>query len=449
MNRVVKHQHKNPREIALEVLHRIEAEETFAEQALLASARDLGLSSLDRRFIGELVHGTTKMRRRLDYVLSLFLERKLEELTPWIRNILRMGLYQIDFLDKVPERAAVDESVKLAKRFGHRGTAALVNAVLRNFLRDRGRITFPSKEENPIENIALFYSFPDWMVEKWLELFGEEQTVRLCEAFNRRPQLSCRVNLLKVHHQGLEETFKREKVKFKPGRFLKDFYTVESKIDLDRFAPLQQGLVYFQDESAGLPVVLLDPQPGERILDLCAAPGGKSSHIAQRMRDQGEVLAVDLSEPRLKMVEENCKRLGVRSVVLCTADARDFRCSEVDRILVDAPCSALGNLGRHSDARWTKKAGDLPRLQELQLEILSNAAKLLKKGGVLVYSTCTITAEENDRVVAKFLEAREDFTVRDSSEFVNPAVVDESGMVRTLPHIHKIDGSFACRLEKR
>lgn len=445
---MTKRQDKNPREIALEILHRIDTEETFADQALLTSVCDLRLSSLDRRFIGELVHGTTKMRRRLDYVLSLFLERKLEELTPWIRNILRMGLYQITFLDKVPERAAVDESVKLAKKFGHRGTVALVNAVLRSYLRDRGRITFPSREENRIENLALFYSFPDWIVEKWLELIGEEQTVRLCEAFNKRPQLSCRVNSLKTDKEALEETFRREKIKFKPGRFLKNFYTVESKIDLDRFAPLRKGWVYFQDESAGLPVELLDPQPGECILDLCAAPGGKSTYIAERMGDQGKVLAVDLSKRRLKTVQENCKRLGVRSVALCCADARDYRCGKVDRILVDVPCSALGTLGRHSDGRWTKQRGDLPRLQKLQLEILSNAAELLRTGGVLVYSTCTITPEENDHLIERFLETRGDFNLRDSSDFLDSEVVDQNGMVRTLPHIHKIDGSFACRLEK-
>ncbi|UCB53050.1 MAG: 16S rRNA (cytosine(967)-C(5))-methyltransferase RsmB [Candidatus Zixiibacteriota bacterium] len=445
---MTKRQDTNPREIALKVLHRIETEETFADQALLTSLCELHLSSLDRRFVGELVHGTTKMRRRLDYILSLFLERKLEELTPWIRNILRMGLYQIDFLDKVPERAAVDESVKLAKKFGHRGTVALVNAVLRNYLRDRGRITFPSREENQIENIALFYSFPDWMVGNWLELLREEQTVRLCEAFNKRPQLSCRLNSLKTDQEGLEEIFKREKTKFKPGRSLKDFYTVESKIDLGGFAPLQQGLVYFQDESAGLPVMLLDPQPGERILDLCAAPGGKSTYIAERMGDQGEVLAVDVSKRKLKTVKENCQRLGVRSVALYCADARDFKCSHVDRILVDVPCSALGTLGRHSDARWKKQKEDPLRLQKLQLEILSNAAELLKKGGVLVYSTCTMTPEENDRVIEKFLKTREDFSLRDSSKFVDSKVVDQDGMVRTLPHIHKMDGSFACRLEK-
>ena len=432
----------------MKILYQIETEETFADQAILSFVRDLYLSSLDRRFISQLVHGTTKMRRRLDYMLGLFIERKLEELTSWIRNILRMGLYQIDFLDKVPERAAVDESVKLAKKFGHRGTVALVNAVLRNYLRDRGRITFPSREENQIENIALFYSFPDWMVEDWLELFGEEQTVTLCETFNKRPQLCCRLNSLRIDQGGLEEIFKREKIKFKPGRFLQGFYTVESKIDLERFAPLQKGLVYFQDESAGLPVMLLDPQPGERILDLCAAPGGKSTFVAEKMQDQGMVLAVDASMQKLKTLKENCQRLGVSSVALCRADARDFRCNDVDRILVDAPCSALGTLGRNSDARWRKQKEDLLRLQKLQLEILSNAAGLLKKGGVLVYSTCTITPEENDRVIEKFLGIRKDFRLRDSSEFVDPGVVDQNGMVRTLPHIHKTDGSFACRLEK-
>jgi 16S rRNA (cytosine967-C5)-methyltransferase len=286
------------------------------------------------------------------------------------------------------------------------------------------------------------------MVEEWLELFGEEQTVRLCEAFNKRPQLSCRVNSLKSDRGGLEEAFRREKIKFRPGRYLKDFYTIESKINPERFAPLRKGLVYFQDESAGLPVELLDPQPGERILDLCAAPGGKSTHIAERMGDKGEVLAVDSSQRRLETVKENCRRLGVHSVALCCADARDFRCSQVDRILVDAPCSALGTLGRHSDARWTKQEGDLLRLQKLQLEILSNAAELLRTGGVLVYSTCTVTPEENDSVIERFLEIREDFSLQDGSEFVDPELVDQNGTVKTLPHIHRIDGSFACRLEK-
>ena len=438
----------NPREIALTILHQIETESTFANETIQSFSQNLFLSSLDRRFISELVHGTTKMRRRLDYVLSLFLERKLEELTPWIRNILRMGIYQIDFMDKVPESAAVDESVKLAKKFGHKGTVALVNAVLRSYLRDKSRVSFPSWEEDRVENIALFYSFPSWMIERWLGIFGEEGTVKLGEAFNRRPQLCLRNNSMKIDRGELEKLFERERIRFKPGRFLNNFYYVESKIDLNHFASLQEGLVYFQDESAGFPVELLDPQPGERILDLCAAPGGKATFIAERMKDQGIVVAVDLSIKKLEIIRENCERLGIDSIAWCCSDAKNFFCHPMDRILIDAPCSALGTLGRNSDARWRKQKEDLPRLQKLQLKILSNAAELLKGGGVLVYSTCTITPEEDEQVICKFLEQRKDFRLINSSLFVDSEVVDQNGFVRTLPHVHKMDGSFACRLEK-
>jgi len=445
---VKKRQDTNPREIVLNILHDIETKDAFANQAILSFCQNLHLSSLDRRFVSELVFGTIKMKRRLDYILGLFLERKLEELTGWIRNILRMGVYQIDFLDKVPESAAVDESVKLAKKFGHKGTVALVNAVLRSYLRERSQVSFPSWEEDKIENVALFYSFSSWMIERWLGIFGEEQTIKLCQAFNRRPRLCCRINTLKIDHMGMKEAFKREKIKFKPGKFGKNFYWIESKVDLDRFPSLQKGLIYFQDESAGFPVMLLDPQPGEYVVDLCAAPGGKSTFIAERMENQGVVLAVDIGTKRLDMVRQNCQRLKVSSVALCCGDAKNFSCRPADRILVDAPCSALGTLGRNPDVRWRKQKEDLSRLQELQLEILSNAAKLVKKGGVLVYCTCTITPEENEQVIEKFLGQRKDFKVANGSHFVDPGVVDQNGMVRTLPHVHKMDGSFACRLEK-
>ena len=388
------------------------------------------------------------MKRRMDYVLELFLAEKLEGLTPWIRNILRMGIYQIDFMEKVPESAAVDESVKLAKKYGHKGTAALVNAVLRSYLRNKSKVVFPSWGQDKVENIALFYSFPSWMVERWLEVFGEEETVKLCDAFNQRPRLSLRVNSLRIGQKDMEEIFNREKIRFKPGRFLKNYYSIESKMDLSQFSPLQEGWVYFQDESAGFPVMLLDPQPGECILDLCAAPGGKATFIAEKMKDQGMVIAVDISLEKLKTIKENCDRLGIESVKLCCADAKSFSCHPVDKILLDAPCSALGTLGRNSDARWRKQKEDIPRLQKLQLEILSRAAELLKSGGVLVYSTCTIMPEENEQVIYRFLEQRKDFKQTDSHLFVDSNLVNEKGFVRTLPQDHKMDGSFACRLEK-
>jgi len=438
----------NSREIALKILHQIETQNAFAGEAIQSFCSNLFLSSLDRRFVSEVVHGTTKMRRRLDYALESFLAEKLEGLTPWIRNILRMGIYQIDFMEKVPESAAVDESVKLTKKYGHKGTVALVNAVLRSYLRDKSKVVFPSWEKDKVENIALFYSLPSWMVERWLEIFGEEETVKLCDTFNQRPRLSLRINSLKIGQKDLEEIFSREKIKFKPGKFLKNYYSIESKMDLSQFSPLQDGWVYFQDESSGFPVMLLDPQPDDCILDLCAAPGGKATFMAEKMKDQGIVIAVDISLKKLKTIKENCDRLGIESVKLCCADAKSFYCQLVDKILLDAPCSALGTLGRNSDARWRKQKEDIPRLQKLQLEILTHAAELLKSGGVLVYSTCTIMPEENEQVIYRFLEQRKDFKQVDSHLFVDSNVVDEKGFVRTLPQVHKMDGSFACRLEK-
>jgi 16S rRNA (cytosine967-C5)-methyltransferase len=436
----------NAREIALEILYEIEMKDAFANETIELFCRNYHLSNLDRRFVSELVNGTTKMRRRLDYVLGFFLEKEINDLTPWIRNILRLGAYQIDFLDRVPESAAVNESVNLAKKFGHRGTVALVNAVLRSYLRDKSRVSFPSWEENKVENIALFYSFPSFLVESWLNMFGEEKTLKLCQVFNERPKLCFRMNSLKVESHSLEEKFNKSKTKFKSGRFLENFYYIESRLDLNRFMPLLEGLAYLQDESAGFPVILLDPQPGETILDLCAAPGGKSTFIAELLRNRGRVLAVDKNWEKIKLLRENCRRLGIDSVRYFCGDATSFQVRPVDRVLVDAPCSGLGVLGRNPDSRWRKQKEDWERLQKLQLEILFNAANLVKKGGVVVYSTCTLTREENEFVIEKFLEKRRDFKLTDGSLYVDSDVVDESGFVRTFPHIHKMDGIFAARL---
>jgi 16S rRNA (cytosine967-C5)-methyltransferase len=441
-----KAQIQNAREVALQILYEIEVRSAFANETIELFCQNYHLSNLDRRFVSELVNGTTKMRRRLDYVLSFFLEKEINDLTPWIRNILRLGVYQIDFLDRVPESAAVNESVNLAKKFGHRGTVALVNAVLRSYLRDKSRVSFPSWEENKVENIALFYSFPSFLVESWLNTFGEEKTIKLCQVFNERPKLCFRLNSMKIDSHSLEEKFNESKTKFKSGRFLENFYYIESRIDLNHFTPLVEGLVYLQDESAGFPVTLLDPQPGETILDLCAAPGGKTTFIAELLRDKGRVLAVDKNWEKIRLLRENCRRLGIDSVSYFCGDATNFQVPPVDRVLVDAPCSGLGVLGRNPDSRWRKQKEDWERLQKLQLEILFNAASLVKKGGVLVYSTCTLTREENDFVIEKFLEKRRDFRLTDGSLYVDSEVVDESGFVRTFPHIHKMDGGFAARL---
>jgi len=443
-----KMQKTNPREIALKILYEIETKSAFANETIEEYSERFKLSSLDTRFIRELVNGATKLNRRLDYIISFFLKGKIEDLTLWIRNILRLGVYQIDYLDRVPDRAAVDESVKLAKKFGHKGTAGLVNAVLRNYLRDKKRVIFPSIEEDKVRAIGTIYSFPDWMMKDWFRQFGEEETVKLCETFNQKAKLSFRLNSLKISQKDLERALELKKIKCRKGSFFENFYWIESKIDLEYLFLFKKGYVYPQDESAGFPVRLLDTQPGETILDMCAAPGGKLTYISELMKNSGRLIALDLNPERMEKVKENCERLGVKNVSFQIGDARNYSIEPVDKILIDAPCSGLGVLGRNSDARWQKKKEDIKRLAELQSAILLDAAKLVKKDGIIVYSTCTLTQEENEKVIESFLDLRKDFKIEAASDYVDTRVVNQSGFMRTYPHVHGLDGTFAARLRK-
>jgi len=438
----------NPREIALKILYEIETKSAFANELIELYYSRSKLSSLDRRFVRELVNGTTKLRRRLDYILGFFLKDSIEELTFWIRNILRLGLYQIEYLDRVPDRAAVDESVKLAKRFGHKGTVSLVNAVLRNYLRDKKRVTFPSREKDKVKAIGTIYSFQDWMIEEWLRQLGEEETIKLCEAFNQKAKLSLRLNSLKIDQKGVEIALDMKKIKYRKGKFLENFYWIESKIDLENLFLFQKGYIYPQDESAGFPVLLLDPKPGEKVLDLCAAPGGKLTYMAEFLKNSGRLIALDLNPERMEKLKGNCQRLGVENISFQIADAQSYSIEPVDKILIDAPCSGLGVLGRNSDARWQKKREDIKRLAELQSTILFNAANLVKKDGVIVYTTCTLTQEENEKIISRFLEQRKDFKKESASDYLDSRVVNKSGFVRTYPHLQGLDGTFACRLKK-
>ena len=436
---------KSAREVALKVLYKIEQEEIFAEEGVEKYCAGLRFSREDRRLVGELVFGTTKLRKRIDYLISQVLDEKLERLTPWMRNILRMGIYQLEFTDKIPAYAAINESVNLAKKYGHTGVASLVNGVLRNYERKKEQIKFPPEE---LEYISTFFSFPEWLIEKWLSSFGRENVIGLCEYFNRKPNLGVRVNQLKSSTTQVEDYFQKNSLSFRKGSFLEGFYYLESPLELDELELLPEGKIYIQDEASLLAVELLDPKPGEKVLDLCAGPGGKSGYISQRMQNQGKVIAVDTSETKLQLVRENCQRLGATIVETVLGDAVDFATTPVDKILVDAPCSGTGVLNRNADARWQKKPEDLERLTKLQLSILENAVSLLKSGGVIVYSTCSIMPEENQIVIGTLLEKHSELKVADAGQLFSAELATQEGYLRTLPFMHKIDGAFAVKLIK-
>jgi 16S rRNA (cytosine967-C5)-methyltransferase len=439
------------RETALTILVRLEREELFADRALSEAFTAGDLDSRDRALTTELVNGVIRWRRRLDWHLDhLLVRRRTDDLTSWIRNTLRLGLYQLKHLDRIPAAAATHQSVSLARRYGHRGTASLVNAVLRSALRNGLREPpFPSVAEDPVVHIGLRYSHPDWMVRRWLRRYGVDETARLCEANNRAPPMTVRIHHLQADVEQVGQSLKEEGIESRPSELVPGCLRLKSPGDITLTKAFRRGWIQVQDESAALSVMLLDPQPGEEVIDLCAGQGGKTSHLADLMGDGGLLLAVDLHPGRLAQLMDNCRRLGIRSVRPVVADGRSLLVqSKVKRLLLDAPCSGLGVLARRVDLRWNKRPDDIGRLAELQLALLRHAVDLIQNGGCLVYSTCTIEDEENEEVVRRLLSERDDIVLEPPTPTVPKETITSREVVRTFPHHHGVDGIFAARLRK-
>ena len=436
------HKLKGAREVALVVLYRVELQGSYADKVLDGLLKRHSLPQRDRALATELAFGTLRWRGKIDWALGQLLKGGIEELSPWIRNILRLGAYQLMFCDKIPSFAAVSESVELAKKYGHTGVAALVNGVLRKVKKE-----VPQLPAGDIESLAVNYSHPSWMVRRWVSRLGALETEELLKANNQVPPVSLRANALRVSREELLSLLEGEELSSASGKFSQSSVRVEGN-------PLssncyRQGLFQVQDEGATLVGELLAPQPDEVVVDLCSAPGGKATHLAELMGNRGLVLAVDINRARLSLVSENCKRLGVGIVRGVVADGRDFSLrTQVDRVLIDAPCSNLGVLRRRPDLRWRIKEEEIGELVRLQRALLEGGSTLLREGGILVYSTCTLEPEENEQTVLSLLDSRPEFALEDGRGFVPREVVNGRGWLMTLPHVHGLDGGFAARMRK-
>jgi len=452
--------HKSAREQALHVLYRVETKGAYVGR-LLAETRGAARDNdhgRDQALLEQLVKGTLDWRGRIDAVLDGVVKGGISSLTPWIRNILRLGTYQILFLDRIPPEVAVHESVELAKRYGHRGTIGLVNAVLRKVAAQAQAGTTPGpvpagEQQDEAEGIAAMYSHPLWMARRWIEQLGAAETIELCRTNNQAWPLCLLTNTLKISTPDLRRALHAEGLECHPAPYHPDCTIVDAlphDIRLNELSAYRDGLFLVQDESSAFVARVVDPQPGEFVVDLCSAPGGKAANMAMLMRDQGRILAVDLHPKRLGMVEANRARLGVSIVETVSADGRSVQLDRpADRVLVDAPCSGLGALGRRSDARWNKSEDDLPRLRALQLELLRHAATLLRVGGRLVYSTCTIDPEENEGIVREFLRDNTAYRAIEASDglpCLPSALVDEHGYYHTWPHRHGMGGAFGAAM---
>lgn len=436
------------RAAAVEALVLIERGEQ-ADDAIYGVTHGKNFRPIDIRFLFQLVNGTTKMRRRLDHELRFFLAKPSAKIPLILSNILRLGLYQLRYTDRIPESAAVSEAVNLAAHFADRPRANLVNAVLRAAIREPQKVKFTAIEENPVKHLGDFYSFPDYFVDYCLQEFSIDKTKQLLDGYNQPPHVTYRVNFLKAKPEEVAEFLKMEKVPFVPGKYLPEFLHIQKQ-----GLPLEQdliatGKVFVQDESAGMAVRLLNPRPDQNCLDLAAAPGGKATYMAIRMRNKGLITAVDKSHKRLEVVVENAKRLGIKIISPVASDIMDFKGGPFDRVLLDPPCSGWGTAGKHSDLRWIKTAEDVKNLAKIQTAMIDRAARLVKTGGVLVYSTCTIIRDENDQIVEEFLVRNHKFELESAEQFYGKEVVSERGFVRTYPCIDNLDGAFSARLVRK
>ncbi|MFH1079980.1 MAG: 16S rRNA (cytosine(967)-C(5))-methyltransferase RsmB [Pseudomonadota bacterium] len=444
---------KSARSLAVHILNRIDQAGLFAEPLLdQALSRNVLTDVHDRRLLTEIVYGTLRMRGRIDWVIARFYKGDPATMNGGVRNILRTALYQFFFTDRIPTFAIVDEAVKLVKAT-YPAASGLVNAVLRNVIRKKKDIPWPPIEEDPAVHISVVHSHPLWLVKQWLASFGFEETMDLCKANNEIPPLNVRVNRLKAIRAEVMLHLQRSGFAVRKTEYSPDgLVLAHAAKPVRETMSYREGQIQIQDEASQLVARLLDPMPGEKILDACAGAGGKSSHIAEIMQNQGTVTAADISRQKIKTLRENTERLGIVIVEPFVGDLQDdpgetFR-GAFDGILLDVPCSGLGTLRRNPEIKWRIAPEDLHRHADVQKRLLAVAAECLRQGGRLVYSTCSVMPEENEAIIANFLSRHRDFRCIHPPAVIPLPMVTEQGYFKTRPDRHGTDGFFGAILQR-
>jgi len=442
-----------PRNLAVQILNRIEEGQAFAQPLLDAYlSRNILANTQDRGLLTRIVYGALRLRNRLDWVIRAVYSGNFESMAPGIRNILRVALYQVMFADRVPAYAATDEAVKMTRKM-YPGRSNLVNAILRNAARKMDTIQYPSFDEDPLLHISVLHSHPLWIVKMWAEELGIEDTLALCKSNNEIPPLTIRANRLKTTRPDLIGMLEDCGCGAVPSKYSPDGIVLS-----DLSAPVvkmplyEEGYIQIQDEASQLISLFLDPKPGEMVLDVCAGAGVKTTHMAELMQNRGRIVAMDISRKKIETSQVLAHRLGAAIIEPVVHDAtkplpNDLR-ERFDRVLVDVPCSGMGTLRRNPEIKWNTTPGDLKKIPHLQKEILNHSASFLKRGGTMVYSTCTISSAENEEVVGEFLLTHPDFEYARPTAFV-PGMVDRTGTLRTFPHRHGTDGFFGAALKRK
>ncbi|ADH99201.1 16S rRNA (cytosine(967)-C(5))-methyltransferase RsmB [Salisediminibacterium selenitireducens] len=445
----------NVRDAALDVLIKISKDQAYSHLLLNETVMKKKIKEVDVALLTEIVYGTLQHQRRLDYYVSAFSKKELNKLENWVLILLRLSVYQMHFLDRVPDHAILNEAVRIASKRGHKGIAGMVNGILRSVQREG----VPDLEEieDPKERLAIETSHPDWLIQRWISHYGFETAHRIAHGNLSYPVSSARVNRMKVTREELMHEWTEEGLQITASPYLEEAVRVDKGV-ISRTAAFREGRCSIQDEGSMMVTGLLDPKPGMRVLDSCAAPGGKTSHIAERMNDEGELYAMDIHKHKIKLIDAQAERLGLSVVHGLKGDARlageQLEEESFDCILVDAPCSGLGVIQRKPDLKWTKSERDIERLTVIQGEILKQVWPLLKPGGRLVYSTCTIDYEENEGQVTHFVnetadaDFEADFLNRLPEPVQTSSFANQSG-IQLIPGQYGTDGFFMTSIVKR
>lgn len=439
---------ESARGTAVKLLSRYESSDSYIDKLLEAELRRSELSAADRALVTELVNGCVRWQSRLDWILTGFYHGEFAKCLPIVKNSMRIALYQMLFLSKIPPPAAINESVELVKRLKGDRHAGIVNGVLRNILRNLQNIRYPGKEENVALAHSILYAHPQWIVKRYLDRYGDAETEALLASNNHRPMLTLRVNTLRTTREAVEAFLQEHDIKYDVSTVHPMSIRINSLRDVRSTPLFEEGQVAIQDASASLAVQLAAPQPGMTVYDLCSAPGSKAVYAAELMQNTGRIVALEKYESKLRYIEENAERAGITIIEPLHGDAREFVPDALaDLVLVDAPCTGLGTLSKKPDIKWRRDVDDIRKMAVIQRSILDHAATLVRVGGALVYSTCTIEPEENTGVINAFLADNPSFELDPADAYVAAeAVVD--GMVQTLPHRHACDGAFAARLRR-
>jgi 16S rRNA (cytosine967-C5)-methyltransferase len=444
---------KTVRHLAVDILNQVRASQAFASPLINACLDTNALSGTpDGRLLTHLVYGVLRLQGYLDWVLIKFYRGNYETLDEGIKNVLRLGLYQLKFSDRLPAFAVVDEAVKIVKKI-FPDKSALVNAILRNYLRSSQKISFPSLEKNPAEHIAVLHSHPLWLAKKWIRIFGHKETTSLCSADNEIPPLTVRINTLKTSREALAQKLSDAGFTATPTN-----YSPDGIILTDSSGPIQnthffsEGFLRIQDEAAQLISYLINPNSKDSILDACAGAGGKATHLAAIIKNKGRIVALDRNPEKIAELKIDATRLGITIIDTQQGDLNaglpDSLKETFDHVLVDAPCSGLGTLRRNPEIKWRTTENNLRNFVNAQKIILQNASRAVKKGGHLIYCTCSLLPVENENVIDDFLLLNKNFSLCPLPATTNPQLLDSRGFFHTYPHKHNMDGFFGAILKR-